>query len=250
MPMLEVIAFTIESCLVAARCGADRIELCAGPAEGGTTPSAGFIQAARAAANIDLFPIIRPRGGDFLYSDAEFETMKTDIRLCKQLGCDGVVIGLLQADGTIDEMRTRILVDLAYPMEVTFHRAFDRTRDAGEALEAVIRCGCTRILTSGQQNTAMEGADLIRQLIDQANDRLIIMPGSGVRSATLYELHRQTSATEYHSSARMAKPSSMTFISTTMQESLQHAELDGEEVQQMATILQSFRSTNKSVYPS
>ncbi|MFM7709342.1 MAG: copper homeostasis protein CutC [Ferruginibacter sp.] len=248
--MLEVIAFTIESCLIAAQRGANRIELCSGPAEGGTTPSAGFIQAARAATHIALFPIIRPRGGDFHYSDAEFEAMKTDIRLCKQLGCDGVVIGLLQADGTIDETRTGILVDLAYPMEVTFHRAFDRTRDAGEALEAIIRCGCTRILTSGQRNTAVEGADLIRQLIDQANNRLIIMPGSGVRSTTLHALHAQTGATEYHSSARIAQSSTMTYVSTTMQESLQHAEVDGEEVQQMATILQSFRSTNNSVCPS
>jgi copper homeostasis protein len=239
--VLEVIGFNIESCLIAEQAGANRIELCDNPHEGGTTPSYGFIQLARQKTSIDLFPIIRPRGGDFLYSENEFEIMKADVAMCKHLGCDGVVIGLLQADGTVDETRTRILVDLAYPMDVTFHRAFDRTRDAGEALEAVIRCGCTRILTSGQQNTAMEGANLIRTLIAQANDRLIIMPGSGVRSTTLNELYQQTGATEYHSSARIVQQSKMSYKSTTMQESLQHVEIDGEEVQQMASIIQSFR---------
>lgn len=239
--VLEVIAFTIESCLIAEQAGANRIELCDNQHEGGTTPSYGFIQLARQKTSIDLFPIIRPRGGDFLYSENEFEIMKADVAMCKHLGCDGVVIGLLQADGTVDETRTRILVDLAYPMDVTFHRAFDRTRDAGEALEAVIRCGCTRILTSGQQNTAMEGADLIRTLIAQANDRLIIMPGSGVRSTTLNELYQQTGATEYHSSARFVQQSKMNYKSTTMQESLQHVGIDSEEVQQMVSIIQSFR---------
>ena len=139
---LEIIGFNIESSLLAQAAGAHRIELCDGPGEGGTTASYGFIKAARKALTIELYPIIRPRGGDFLYSDAEFDIMKTDVQLCKETGCDGVVIGMLNTDGSIDKKRCRQLVELAYPLGVTFHRAFDRCANPFEALEDIIGIGC------------------------------------------------------------------------------------------------------------
>ena len=154
---LEVIGFTIESCLIAQAAGAHRIELCDNPSEGGTTPSYGFIKTARENLSIELYPIIRPRGGDFLYSEIEFELMKADIQICKNLGCDGVVIGMLNSDGTVDKQRCKQLVDIAQPMGVSFHRAFDRTKDPFKALEDIISIGCERILTSGQKSVATDG---------------------------------------------------------------------------------------------
>ncbi len=200
---LEVIGFTIEGCLIAQNAGAYRIELCDSPADGGTTASYGFIKTAREKLQIELFPIIRPRGGDFFYSDDEFEIMKTDVRLCKELGCDGVVIGMLTKDGRVDKKRCSMLVNLAYPLGVTFHRAFDRTEDSFEALEDIIEIGCERILTSGQKQNALEGAALIKQLINKADDRIIIMPGSGIRSDNIVQIAEATGAVEFHSSARI-----------------------------------------------
>lgn len=202
MIKIEVIGFTIESCEVAQSAGASRIELCDNPADGGTTASYGFIKAARKKLQIELFPIIRPRGGDFFYSDDEFEIMKTDVKLCKELGCDGVVIGMLTKDNKVDKKKSSSLVELAYPLGVTFHRAFDRTADPFEALEDIIEIGCERILTSGQKVNALDGAELIKQLIEKANDRIIIMPGSGVRSDNILQIAETTGATEFHSSAR------------------------------------------------
>ena len=199
---LEVIAFNIESCITIERCGAHRIELCMNPEEGGTTPSYGFIRSAREKVSIELFPIIRPRGGSFYYSDDEFEMMKEDVRLCKELGCDGVVLGLLEMDSQVDIQRTRRLVDLAYPLEVTFHRAFDRVQDHQQALEDVIACGCTRILTSGLRPTAEEGVDILKELIEQADSRIVIMPGSGVRASNILSIAEVTGAQEFHTSAR------------------------------------------------
>ena len=201
--VLEIIGFTIEGCLVAQNAGANRIELCDSPADGGTTPSYGFIKAAREKLQIDLFPIIRPRGGDFFYSDDEFEIMKTDVKLCKESGCDGVVIGMLTKDAKVDKQRCSSLVDLAYPLGVTFHRAFDRTADPFQALEDIIDTGCERVLTSGQQPNALDGAGLIKQLIEKAGDRIIIMPGSGIRSANIVQVAESTGAAEFHSSARI-----------------------------------------------
>lgn len=236
---LELIAFTIQSCIEAQAAGAHRIELCDNPGEGGTTPSYGFIKQARKNVNIHLFPIIRPRGGDFLYNDAEFEVMKYDVNLCKQLGCDGVVIGILTADGMVDKTRCKELVDLAYPMGVTFHRAFDRTNDLQQALEDVIEIGCERILTSGGFPNAMDGADVIKLLVEQAADRIIIMPGSGVRSDNLLDLMQKTGATEFHSSARTQKPSNMQFFGRNMREELKEVALDIDEAKNLARLLSS-----------
>jgi copper homeostasis protein len=254
---LEVIGFNIESCMLAQAAGANRIELCDNPGEGGTTPSYGFIKAARSALQIELYPIIRPRGGDFFYSNAEFEVMKTDVLVCKELACDGVVIGILNADGTVDKERCRQLVALAYPMGVTFHRAFDRAKrplltspeggdpDSAEsnfysqALEDVIEAGCERILTSGLVPNALDGAEMIAALIKQADERIIIMPGSGVRSDNIIELAQKTGAVEFHTSARINIDSRMNYINEAMKENLISVSLDKEEVKMIIANLKS-----------
>lgn len=192
--------------------GADRIELCANLAEGGTTPSYGHIRKSREAFDVLIYPIIRPRGGDFLFSDEEFDVMLQDVKLCRQLGCDGVVIGMLNRDGSIDKKRSSRLVEAAYPLGVTFHRAFDRCFDPFVALEELIEIGCERILTSGQKTAAPDAADLIAQLNKAADDRIIIMPGSGVRKENISQLAEQTGCVEFHSSLRGKASSKMDFI--------------------------------------
>lgn len=237
MYQLEVIAFSIASCTIAERAGADRIELCDNPGEGGTTPSYGMIKAARSKVSIALFPIIRPRGGDFLYSADEYEIIKQDVDVCKSLGCDGVVIGLLLPNSAIDVQRTSELVELAYPMDVTFHRAFDRVNDPFESLERVINSGCKRILTSGLHPTAEEGIDIIEQLVAQAGNRISIMPGSGIRSQNLQNIVFKSKAFEFHSSARTILNSSMQYLNPTMKEALVSYMLDESEVFEMKKIL-------------
>jgi len=236
--ILEVIGFTIEGCIAAQKAGAHRIELCDSPADGGTTASYGFIKTAREKLQIELFPIIRPRGGDFLYSDNEFEIMKTDVRLCKESGCDGVVIGMLTKDGKVDKKRCGALVDSAYPLGVTFHRAFDRTVDAFEALEDIIEIGCERILTSGQKPNASEGVELIKQLIEKADDRIIIMPGSGVNSKNILQIAETTAAVEFHSSARKKIKSAMEFNNPALNENLESMVVDEDEIKMMISLLQ------------
>ena len=220
--------------------GADRIELCAALTEGGTTPSLGTIKKCRENFDVDLFPIIRPRGGDFFYTDEEFEIMMADILLCKNLGCDGVVIGLLKKDGNIDVKRTEKLITAAYPMEPTFHRGFDRCKDPFEAMEQLIEIGCNRILTSGQQLTAPEGLDLIAQLIKAADERIIIMPGSGVRKENIKELADKTCAVEFHSSLRGKIRSKMEFIHLSFEksaESYTNSFIDADEVKALRKAL-------------
>jgi copper homeostasis protein len=242
MYALEVIAFDIASCGIIQRSGAHRIELCQGPAEGGTTPSQGFIKAARQQTSIQLYPIIRPRGGDFLYSADEFAMMRSDVLLCKELGCDGVVLGILTADGQVDKERCTQLVELAYPMGVTFHRAFDRVADAPTALEDVIACGFERILTSGLLPDAISGGNTIAGLIQQADDRITIMPGSGVRSSNIAALAAATGAVEFHTSARINKSSEMVYQNPAMQEQLQHATIDETELQRTMEALNAIAS--------
>lgn len=186
--LVEVCAYSLQSCLTAQQAGAGRIELCGGMAEGGTTPSPGLLQLARQQLTIPLFVMIRPRGGDFLYSDTELAVMKADIQLVKAMGADGVVLGVLRADGAVDENRTRVLVELAYPLPVTFHRAFDMTDNPIEALEAVIRTGAVRILTSGQQPTAAQGLAVIKKLTELAARRIEIMAGAGVNARNAAQL--------------------------------------------------------------
>lgn len=216
--------------------GADRIELCANLAEGGTTPSLGTIRKCRDSFSVALFPIIRPRGGDFLYTDEEFDIMKADVLLCKELGCDGVVIGLLNKDGSLDIKRTHILAELAYPLGVTFHRAFDRCLDPFEAMEQLIGIGVERILTSGQQPAAPDGAELIAALNKAADDRIIIMPGSGVRADNIKMLAEKTGCKEFHSSLRGKKNSQMEFVHPSFAgspESYMNNAIEVEEVRKL-----------------
>jgi copper homeostasis protein len=211
MITLEICANSVASCIAAQQGGAKRIELCDNLLEGGTTPSYATIALAREKVSIDIYPIIRPRGGDFLYTDLEFEIMQKDIAVCKQLGCNGVVIGLLTANGRVDVERTQILVEQAWPMGVTFHRAFDMTEDPLQALEDIIGTGCERILTSGQRNTAIEGTELLKTLVKLAEGRIIIMAGSGVRANNIESLIQETGATEFHTSARTYIDSKMVY---------------------------------------
>ena len=192
--------------------GADRIELCANLAEGGTTPSYGHTRKCREAFDVLIYPIIRPRGGDFLFTAEEFDIMLQDVKLCKQLNCDGVVIGLLNTDGSIDMKRTSQLVEAAYPLGVTFHRAFDRCSNPFEAMEHLIQIGCERILTSGQKPSAPDAVEMIEQLNREANDRIIIMPGSGVRKENIKMIADKTGCTEFHSSLRSKRKSGMEFV--------------------------------------
>jgi copper homeostasis protein len=206
---LEICCYTVESAIIAEKAGADRIELCENYTEGGTTPSYGSIKTAIDKLNIPVNIIIRPRGGDFLYSDTEFEIIKQDVKTVKQLGANGVVIGFLNSDGSLDIEKTKEIIELAKPMEVTFHRAFDRCKEPFMALEQLINIGVDCILTSGQEQTAYEGANLISNLIEKANSRIIIMPGSGVNDRNISKLIAKTKAFQFHSSAK-------TFIQTKM----------------------------------
>jgi copper homeostasis protein len=180
MTKIQICVYSLASAVTAQEAGAHNIELCGGRAEGGITPSAGLIKLVRAAISIPIFVMIRPRGGDFMYTDSEVKVMCADIDHVKELGVDGVVLGVLKADGSIDEERSSYLVKRAKPLQVTFHRAFDMTRDPMDALEAIIRTGTTAILTSGQKKTALEGADLLKSLVQQASGRIEILAGSGV----------------------------------------------------------------------
>jgi copper homeostasis protein len=237
---LEIIAFNIESCRLAQAAGAHRIELCDNPGDGGTTPSFGFIKQARAVLNIQLYCMIRPRGGDFFYSDEEFEIMKADVLTAKQLGCDGVVIGLLNKDGSVDITRSKKLVELAYPMGVTFQRAFDRVNDPFKALEDVIETGCERILTSGLVPSCHEGSPLIAQLNKEAAGRISIMAGSGLRSTNVLDIAKITGISEFHTSARIFTESVMEFISPKMEEDLSSVMVDAAEVAAISGLLYAF----------
>jgi copper homeostasis protein len=228
--VLEICCYNLASAILAQQAGAQRVELCADPGDGGTTPGYGVIATARKRLHIELYPIIRPRGGDFLYTEEEFGIMMKEVALCKQLGCDGVALGLLNADGTVDTQRTARLVELAYPLGVTFHRAFDRTPDPFAALEEIIAAGCERILSSGQRPTATEGAALLRELVGKADDRILIMPGSGVRASNIDELVRSTGASEFHTSASRLVPSRMNYTNPSMKEELSLVMADPQEI--------------------
>ncbi len=237
MKLLEIAVFNIESAIAAEKAGADRIELCENPFDGGTTPSYGTLKTIRERIRIPIFPIIRPRGGDFLYSDTEFEVMKADLQMVKELGFSGAVIGLLHKDGTIDTERTKELVHIASNMQLTFHRAFDRCKNPLQALEDIIQTGCARILTSGQKPNVNDAKDLIKTLVEKTANRIIILPGSGVRSEGLPKLVSETGANEFHSSARTELPSNMDFVVPTMQETLTNTFVNTEEVKKMKKIL-------------
>ena len=198
--VLEIAVFDLASAFIAENAGADRIELCHDYASGGVTVSNEVLVSVKESITIPVFPIIRPRGGNFVYTDEEFEQIKTAVRLCKSLGYKGIVTGILNSDHTVNTKQTTELVELAYPMDVTFHRAFDETTEPEKALEDIINCGCKRILTSGCKNSAAEGIGMLKKLVLLANGRIIIMPGGGIRPDNLPEL-LTTNAMEFHSAA-------------------------------------------------
>jgi len=231
--LLEICCYNLESALIAQKAGAHRIELCTDPADGGTTPAFGLIKTARKKLQIPLYPIIRARGGDFLFSEDEFEIMQNDVVLCRQSGCDGVVIGILQTNGKVDKARCRQLVELAYPMSVTFHRAFDWTVNPFEALEDIIDIGCERILSSGQQPDAIQGAELLADLVKQADHRIIIMPGGGVRAENIADLAHQSHSTEFHSSASFKRKGNMEYLNLAMQQEPVVVVADEREIKAM-----------------
>jgi len=207
---LEVIATSLESLKAAVDGGADRIELCSNLFCGGTTPSAALIQSAVAYSGIPVHVLIRPRPGDFCYSKDEMNLICRDIEFAKQSGAAGIVCGFLLPDGSVDKDITALIVELAAPMSVTFHRAFDVCCDPVQGLEDIIEAGCQRLLTSGQKNTAFEGRDLITQLVKQAGDRIIIMPGSGVNSDNILQL-KESGAQEFHMSGSVNRDSVSTY---------------------------------------
>ena len=242
--LIEACVNSAISAIEAQKGGADRVELCETLHDGGTTPSAGSILFARKNLHIGLFVMIRPRGGDFLYSDDEFEIMKSDVRMAKELGADGVVFGILLPGGTIDMERMKILADLARPMGITCHRAFDMTVNPYQAMEDLISLGIDRILTSGQQPAAPDGAGLIRELVTLANGRIIIMPGSGVKEHNIVELVRATGVSEVHIHLEKQEPSRMTF----KQPSVYMGKPDQPEFEQTLTDWERIRDLRGTIY--
>ncbi|OJV75590.1 MAG: copper homeostasis protein CutC [Bacteroidia bacterium 44-10] len=208
---LEICANSVASCIEAQKGGAYRVELCAAVPEGGTTPSYGDIAVARELLDIKLNVIIRPRSGDFLYSALEQKIMLKDIEMARQLEVDGVVIGCLTADGEVDMERNRELIDAAGGMSVTFHRAFDMCRNPFDSLEKIISLGCQRVLTSGQRQQAEQGIPLLKEMVQQAGNRIIIMPGSGINMHNIATIARETGAREFHLSARRPVESAMIY---------------------------------------
>lgn len=209
---IEICANSVESAVKAQEGGAYRVELCAGIPEGGTTPSFGDIRMARQLLQkTKLNVIIRPRGGDFLYSQLELDIMLHDIKVARQLGADGVVFGCLTADGNVDVRAMKMLMNAVGDMSVTFHRAFDMCKNPQEALEQIISLGCNRILTSGQEPNAVKGIPLLKELVKQADGRIIIMPGCGVNPSNILQIAEETGASEFHFSGRSTYESSMNY---------------------------------------
>ncbi|MER8399888.1 copper homeostasis protein CutC [Mesorhizobium sp. M1348] len=211
LPLIEICVEGTDGLLAAQAAGADRVELCASLIEGGITPSFGTVRTALELATIPFHVIVRPRGGDFLYSEAEYRSMLADVRALAELGVAGVVIGCLAADGTIDEQRMSELVKAAGRLNVTCHRAFDMTRDPTEALEALVRCKVGRVLTSGQRDTALEGADLLADLVRQAGGRIIILGCGGLDPENIGKVRRKTGLSEMHFAALKDVPSAMRY---------------------------------------
>lgn len=207
--LIEVCVDSVASAVAAQRGGAERIELCSGLIEGGVTPSSGLIEAVRAATSVALHVMIRPRGGDFCYDEDEFKIMRRDIRAARQLGVNGVVFGLLMPDGSVNQARCRDLIELARPLAVTFHRAFDMAADLRRALEDLCTAGVDRILTSGGEQTCLQGVQSIARLVEAAKGRVVIMAGSGIKPGNARSIVEQTGVREIHVGLRSALPSPM-----------------------------------------
>ena len=207
--VLEICADSVESAVAAQRGGADRIELCSGLLEGGLTPSFGLVSTVRSKLSIGICVMVRPRGGDFCYGSDDFETMEQDVLTAKQLGADGVVFGILKEDGHIDVERTRHLVELARPLRVTFHRAFDMSRDLNQSLEAMIAAGVDRVLTSGGEQRVEDGSARVRSLSETAAGRIAIMAGGGITESNADRVIAATGVHELHASTAVSVSSPM-----------------------------------------
>lgn len=243
---LEICCYSVESAIRAQSFGADRIELCSNYPEGGTTPSYGAVQLTLEKLNIPVNVMIRPRGGDFLYSTVEYEVIKKDVLTVKEMQANGIVIGFLKPNGDIDLNRTKEMVELAHPMEVTFHRAFDLCRDPLSALEQLKDTGVTRILTSGTKRTVMEGIELLSEWVEKAGDEISIMPGCGVNEVTLGPLMEKTGAREFHSTAKTFENSRMEYFNRNVSvggadrvDEYQIISVDGDRIQVMVQILKA-----------
>jgi copper homeostasis protein len=213
------------------------VELCDNPLEGGTTPSYGTLKLAREKISIRLYPIIRPRSGNYLYTDDEFEIIKHDIQICKQIGCDGISVGVQTLDGNIDTERMKQVIEWAYPMGVTCNRVFDGTPDPFRALEELISIGCERVLTSGQRSAAPEAGKLLGDLVAQAAGRISIMPGAGIKATNLSKLIEESKATEYHASARIVAQNPVTAVNPNVSDYGNVYIADEREVKAMVQIL-------------
>ncbi|WP_108472963.1 copper homeostasis protein CutC [Rhodanobacter thiooxydans] len=238
--ILEIAANSVASALAAQEGGAGRVELCTALELGGLTPSHAQIALARERLRIPLYVLIRPRAGDFLYSELEGEAMQRDIETCVALGCDGVVLGMLDAEGHVDMSRCRALIAAAGTLGVTFHRAFDLSRDPARALEDIVALGCERVLTSGAQASAVEGTALIRDLVAQAAGRLAVMPGAGVTAQNIAALAAATGAREFHASAKRQLPSAIRHRPSLLAD-MQAGELrsDAGQVRALAAVLET-----------
>lgn len=240
---LEICANSVASAIAAEKGGAQRIELCTNLAEGGTTPSYGQIKWCVENLKLEVWPLIRPRGGDFLYTDAEFESMLADIAYCKQIGCDGVVTGILKVDGSVDEERCAKIIAVASPMPVAFHRAFDMSNDLSKALETVIELGFARILTSGGKENAFVGANELAKLVAQANSRIEIMPGAGINAENITEIAKITGAKSFHTTAKSIIASKMQFrneaskMGSSNTDEFSHEQTDVIKVKELAALL-------------
>lgn len=230
--VLEVCADSVESALAAERGGAHRIELCSDLLEGGTTPSAGLTTMVRRSVSLDVYMMVRPRGGDFCYSPEELEIMEHDVLAGKELGVDGFVFGVLREDGSVDVERTRRLVEAARPKGVTFHRAFDMTRDLEEALEHVIATGADRLLTSGGQQRAEDGISTIAKVVAAAKDRIRVMAGSGISESNVRRLIHGTGVREIHASARVQVEGPMRY----RRETIAMGSIRGREYKRMVVL--------------
>ncbi len=241
--LIEVCCGSAQSAINAQEGGAHRVELCQNLEVGGTTPSAGDILLTRSRLTIDVNVLIRPRDGDFLYSENELNIIRQDIAFCKSAGVNGVVMGFLTKDGEIDQQLIKEMMELARPMSVTFHRAFDLCRNPKTALEQLIDLGVDRLLTSGQKPTALEGAPLIKSLVQQAGKYLTIMPGSGIREHNICELLKLTGAREFHVSARHTLMSEMAYqpVGVSMgstSHNFQHQEIDAEAIRRLMSTIE------------
>ena len=245
-PLLEICTDSVAGALAAAGCGANRIELCAGMVEGGTTPSRGSIEAVREHSDLDLVILIRPRGGDFLYSGDELEVMRRDIECAGDAGADGIAVGVLTAAGEIDVPRMRELAARARPMRITCHRAFDMAQEPRRALQTLVDLGIDRVLTSGQRRTATEGIGLLAELVALAGEQIAVMPGGGVCAHNVRHLIATTGARAVHCSARGRHRSGMTYrnpecsmASAASPGEFEHGITDPEEVRRLAEALRT-----------